>query len=130
MFYQLLSGKVPFTSNDTSQLAYMHITQHPPPLQNIPPVVADIVFRLLQKDPENRYQSAEGLLFDLDECQRRTKWGEIAPFKIGTMDNADFSHALSNGFYGREAECERLNTAFNRAIMTGKNEVVFISGLS
>jgi predicted ATPase len=108
----------------------MHTTQQPPPLTNVPTVVEDIVLRLLQKDPENRYQSCRGLLFDLEECQRRTKWGEIEPFKIGTMDYADFSHTISNGFYGRGAERDRLNNAFNRAIVTGKSEMILISGES
>lgn len=76
VFYEMLSGKAPFTaiSNETA-LLFAHISVEIPPLhclkdlQNfVSPVIGDIIDKLLKKDINRRYQSAFGLLKDLESC--------------------------------------------------------------
>jgi eukaryotic-like serine/threonine-protein kinase len=64
--YELLTGTPPFVGRSPSQLASSHALEPPAPVTarrpSTPPALAAIVMRLLQKRPEDRYQSAEALL--------------------------------------------------------------------
>ncbi|KAL0477166.1 mitogen-activated protein kinase kinase [Acrasis kona] len=69
-FYQLLTGKLPFQSRDLMELIHQHIAVEPPPLpSHVPPVLRDIVSKLLNKDATDRYQSNQGIIHDLQTCQ-------------------------------------------------------------
>ncbi|MEK7257358.1 MAG: serine/threonine-protein kinase, partial [Bacteroidota bacterium] len=71
-FYELLSGKLPFDTQDSLELVHCHIAKTPPPVHQInpsvPPVLSDIVAKLMAKNAEDRYQSAFGLKADLERC--------------------------------------------------------------
>jgi serine/threonine-protein kinase len=62
LLYELLTGRLPFESDDPMQLASMHLTAQPPPLHALNPAVpaqlARIVMRALAKDPAQRYEDA------------------------------------------------------------------------
>jgi serine/threonine-protein kinase len=66
IFYQLLSGQLPFPASDMSSLIGSIIRHEPEPL---PPQIAgplqDVVAKALQKDPLYRYQSAAEMRQDL-----------------------------------------------------------------
>jgi serine/threonine protein kinase len=71
----------PFPSRDPVELVHAHLALAPRPLGAVPPILSDIVLRLLAKMPELRYQSAEGLLTDLgrgggaaDSSTREWSW--------------------------------------------------------
>ncbi|MEP6989946.1 MAG: protein kinase, partial [bacterium] len=61
--YELLSGKPPFSGMTPQQVIAAHITRAPEPLTvvnpAIDPLLARIVMRCLEKDPADRYQSAD-----------------------------------------------------------------------
>ncbi len=65
MAYEMLSGQPPFTGAPQQILA-AHITKPTPPITDarpgLPPALAQVVMRCLEKDPGARYQSAEELL--------------------------------------------------------------------
>jgi len=65
MLYEMLAGRLPFESRDPRQLAQLHQTGQPPPLNalnpNVTPSLESIVMRALAKDPAQRYPSADGL---------------------------------------------------------------------
>jgi len=68
--YELLAGKHPFEGK-TSPQQYLraHLSENPPPLSevapSIPRVVADVVMRALEKEPDTRPQSADDILRQL-----------------------------------------------------------------
>ena len=70
IFYQLLTGRVPFEGPDICSIIHQHIAKLPelPATINpeIPAQLERIVMKLLEKEPENRYQSARGLMSDLE----------------------------------------------------------------
>ena len=52
--------------------------------------------KLLNKDPEERYQSAYGLLWDLRECKKQLEEaGQITRVPVGRMDDFTRFHLLT-----------------------------------
>lgn len=68
MFYELVSGALPFFSNSAFDLLMMHVTKPVPEIgrKDIPEDVKRIIMRLLEKDPEKRFQSGKELARALD----------------------------------------------------------------
>jgi eukaryotic-like serine/threonine-protein kinase len=63
VLFEMLTGRIPFDSDNPVALALKHIEETPPSLRrlnpNIPPVVEQIVLRALAKDPSQRFVSAD-----------------------------------------------------------------------
>jgi signal transduction histidine kinase len=74
-FYEWLAGRLPFSASDAVEWVYCHVARIPPPLTqhrgDIPAPLADLVHRLIAKNPDDRYQSAAGLQRDLGEMLRQ-----------------------------------------------------------
>lgn len=132
-FYELLTNQLPFNSSDSIELLHAHMAKQPIPPHyinsQVPPVISDIVMKLLAKNAEDRYQSCWGLEADLELCLYR--WvteNNIVSFPLGKHDLRQ-SLQISQKLYGREVEIAFLITAFNR-IASGKSELILISGYS
>jgi len=71
VFYELLTGTLPFNGDTPVEIAMKHLSQTPqPPSQLRPELPHDldlVVTRALAKDPDDRYQTAEEMLLDLEE---------------------------------------------------------------
>ena len=67
--YEMLTGTVPFDSDSTVTVALMHLQDKPvPPIEKnpqIPTALNDIVLKALEKEPENRYRTAQEMRSDL-----------------------------------------------------------------
>lgn len=119
LLYQLLTGELPFASDDALELIHAHIAGTPAApaarVPGLPQPVSDIVMKLLAKSPDERYQSAAGLAEDLAFCAR--EWAahrRIAPFVPGLRDPAQ-GLAIRTHLYGRDGEQALLRAACERA---------------
>jgi predicted ATPase/signal transduction histidine kinase/tRNA A-37 threonylcarbamoyl transferase component Bud32 len=133
MLYELLVGVTPFTSSDPLELVHAHIAIEPTPPHvkdpAVPQAVSAIVMRLLAKNAEDRYQSAEGVVRDLEECRAKlSAHDRIDGFEPGLRDVPD-RFRIPQKLYGREAQSEVLRTAVDRAAH-GKTELVLVAGYS
>jgi serine/threonine protein kinase len=132
-YYQLLTGKVPFSSNDPLELVYCHLAKEAALIENlnpaVPTVLGNIVRKLIAKNAEERYQSAIGLRADLEKCQQQyLATGKIENFLIAQVDEiAQFN--IPNRLYGRETPRKIILDAFER-ISQGSFELILISGYS
>ena len=85
--YELLTGATPFGGNDPVKILRAHLTETPSPIgklrAGLPPVVAGLVMRCLEKDRERRPASADEVLTLLDAMGtpsglRTVSFGEAA----------------------------------------------------
>ena len=133
VLYELLTGRLPFESDNVMELVHSHIakqavvpTKHNP---EIPEAVGNIVLKLLAKNAEDRYQSLQGLLADLQQCQAMLRdTGLVVPFKLGESDVCDRLQ-IPQKLYGREADVAQLISALNR-ITGGGVEMLLVTGYS
>jgi predicted ATPase len=140
-FYQLLTGQLPFQSNEAIELVHCHLAKIPLPVHQVNPQIpialSNIVSKLMAKNAEDRYQNALGLKYDLQQCL--TQWqttGNITEFAIAKRDRRDpLRGALRDRFlipeklYGRENEVQTLLNAFEK-VASGNSELLLIAGYS
>ena len=152
-FSELLTGELPFKSDDPLELIHCHIAKMPTLLGNrvgasladrlqgvsgvdstgnreeVPQVVSDIVMKLMAKNAEDRYQSALGLKYDLEKCLEQLETtGEIEAFELGERDICD-RFIIPEKLYGREKEVHTLLESFNR-VAEGQSEMMLVAGFS
>ncbi|MCW5318453.1 AAA family ATPase [Nostoc sp. KVJ3] len=132
-FYELLTGVLPFLSNEPMELVHCHIAKVAPLVHEIspeiPPVLSEVVKKLMAKNAEDRYQSALGLKFDLENCLTQLQeTGKIGDFEIGRRDVCD-RFLIPDKLYGREAEVSTLLQAFER-VSQGATEMMLVAGFS
>ena len=130
-FYHLLSGTLPFQSEDPMEWVHSHIAKPPISLQTvkpqIPATLSNLIAKLMAKNAEERYQSGWGLKADLEECLRQLQTeNTIRPFTLGQQDRSD-RFQLPQQLYGREAQIQTLLEAFERTAK-GNRELIFVAG--
>ncbi|MEG3988138.1 AAA family ATPase [Microcoleus sp. S28C3] len=116
--YEMLTGQLPFPSNDPLEIVYSHIASQaiiPHQINSeIPPAISQIVIKLMAKNAEDRYQSAGGLLADLEICLNQLEsTGKIVDFTPGNLDILS-QLLIPQKLYGRETQVRELLAAFER----------------
>lgn len=129
--FELASGGLPFEATDALGWAHAHLSKQPPLLSELAPHVpgtfAELVTKLMAKNPEQRYQSAFGLLSDLKRCY--TAWsetGNIPPFQLGLSDVSQVLH-VSRELVGRDSQLRSSQAALTHA-KSGRPTLLTISG--
>jgi serine/threonine protein kinase len=94
IFYEMLTGALPFTASDPMEWVHCHIARQAVPpserVASIPGPLSAIAMKLLAKTADDRYQTVAGLTIDLQHCL--AEWqatGRIAPFTLGQQDMSD-----------------------------------------
>jgi serine/threonine protein kinase len=71
--YELATGRPPFGTGDPLRLTHDHLARVPVPPAEVDPAVpgplSEIILHLLEKEPDNRYQTADGVLYDLEQVR-------------------------------------------------------------
>ena len=108
--YQMVTGALPFEVSDLAELIHTHIARSPTPPherapeRRIPAVVSAIVLKLMAKNPDDRYQTAEGAAFDLERAAHQwSETGDVPDFELATHDWEDRVRKPSR-LFGREQE--------------------------
>lgn len=127
-FYEMISGQLPYTQKDPLEIVYSHLAQNAEPLKHKDPsysvALSDIIEKLMSKNIENRYQSIEGLQFDLQQFSN-------LPGKSFSLGQKDYSGKLqlTDKLYGRKHEIQSLQSAYQKS-RKGIKSFVTVSGYS
>ncbi|KAB8042430.1 diguanylate cyclase domain-containing protein [Janthinobacterium aquaticum] len=126
-FYALLTGHAPFEADDEMELVHCHLARSPdwshPALAALPGPLLPIIQRLLEKNPEQRYQSLQGLRGDLAACR--------APLPVPqrTLSAHDGRFVVPSTLRGRDEAVASVLAAFERST-AGACEMLLVCGQS
>jgi PAS domain S-box-containing protein len=134
MLYRMVTGVLPFTAEDPMEWIHCLLAVQPMPpnerAKGVPAQLSAIIMKLLAKMPEARYQTAAGVVKDLNQClETLESGGKISLFPLGVHDVQD-QLLISEKLYGRDSEIETLISAFRRVASEGKAEFLLVSGYS
>ncbi len=91
-FYQFVTGQFPFNGNSASEIAKKHITDPlVPPVKvnpSVPQNISDVIVKMMEKDPNKRYQDGETLVEELRNIRKsRAVSGKVPRLKIPTTSS-------------------------------------------
>ena len=128
IFYELATGQRPFNIEDPNEMIYAHLAREPKPPHsinpNIPPLISDMILKLMAKNPEDRYQSASGLRYDLEKLKSSGK----TDFALGEKDISGIPR-IPEKLYGRSEEIAQLLNAY-KDVRNGGKALLMIAGYS
>ncbi|MBD2578156.1 AAA family ATPase [Oscillatoria sp. FACHB-1406] len=131
--FELLTQQLPFQSDDPLELVHCHLAKNPPRVDSISPeispAIADIIYKLMAKNTEDRYQTALGIKHDLEQCLTQLQTtGTVKSFAIAQRDICD-RFPIPEKLYGRNKEVQELLSAFDR-VSAGRAEMMLVAGFS
>jgi tRNA A-37 threonylcarbamoyl transferase component Bud32 len=127
VLFEAVTGRPPFAAETVGEVLRQHVaTPAPDPRTfgvEMPVALAQIVQRLLRKDPRDRYQSAAGALADVEQLSRALRDGDVDP--VIALGLGDRRATLTDpAFVGRRNELGRLLSAANAAAAGGGGVVL------
>lgn len=135
MLYEVLAGRPPFMSNTREKLARDHAQTTAESLlsirPDIPPMVNDLVMKLMAKHPKDRYQTSFGLHVDLQRVRRLLSSHSQRParFTLGRYDRLNILPS-SIEMVGREGEFDSLVNNYKAiAKESGRSRLTVVRGL-
>ncbi|OIQ18970.1 MAG: hypothetical protein BM556_06710 [Bacteriovorax sp. MedPE-SWde] len=133
ILYFALTNKNLFNEKSPHEIIHAHITKEPIPLSILNPKVskslASIIHKMLNKNAEDRYQSAFGVKKDIEEVLRILSGDATeADFEIGKHDSAS-SFKIPEKLYGRDKEEQQVIKSYENTVGQ-KNRLLLINGYS
>ncbi len=124
MLYEMVTGRPPFVSDNATAVISQHVNTRPVApswyTESCPQALEEIVLRLLEKKPEDRFASASDVLAALE--------GVDPGQKAASHSESNVLDRLALGvFVGREQELARLRKAFDSAV-AGHGGLVMLVG--
>jgi predicted ATPase/signal transduction histidine kinase len=128
--YELATGEPPFGPGDPLRLIHDHLTRVPAPPADIVPALpgplSAIIMHLLEKEPDNRYQSADGVVYDLERLRNAPPGRRASGQRVGEHD-VPVRLLPPSRLVGRDAEITKLRDAFTKAL-AGRCAGVLVAG--
>jgi predicted ATPase/signal transduction histidine kinase len=128
VLYELATGAPPFGSGDPLRLVHDHLARVPTPPAEVNPAVpgplSEIILHLLEKEPDSRYQTADGLIYDLERVQDGDRGA--AGFRVGGHD-VPVRLLQPSRLAGRDREVAVLEAALEKTL-TGQRGGVLVGG--
>ncbi|KAF9958067.1 hypothetical protein BGZ72_000932 [Mortierella alpina] len=117
--FTLLTLQFPNPGNDSVQILQGVLSRPLPSLTtfrpDMPPVIDDILRKMTQKQPSQRYQNAFGFKQDILRCLNQLhKTGTIKSFPLGRHD-ISYQFIIPNAVFGRQIEQQLISAAISQA---------------
>ena len=91
VFYEMLTGQLPFKGDSLPQTIAAHLHQSPqPPAQlvaGLPGEIDQVVLRCLEKDPSVRFQNADDLLAELNKAAKDLPQVDVGALVADVLEN-------------------------------------------
>src|SRR3989339_788523 len=118
IFFEALSGQLPFGGTDPMRQVHGHVALKPQSLLELRPLLpaplVKVVEKLLEKSPSRRYRSAKNLMRDLLRIQREVETGVlVTDFEPDSLTQQG-SFVLPSRFYGTADALDQLVQVFER----------------
>ncbi|MBE1300427.1 MAG: response regulator [Alteromonadaceae bacterium] len=132
LFYRILFGRYPFQAEDAMELIHAQIAReadYPDEIsRRLPNVLVTIVERLLRKNPNERYQTINGVTADVKACLQQFRAG-IANDEIQLVStDRGIELNFPDFLYGREKELGELTQINDQLLESGNAHVVIVEG--
>ncbi|WP_196493788.1 ATP-binding sensor histidine kinase [Ornithinibacillus caprae] len=133
IYYEMMIGEVPFKQLGPAEMIHAHLAKKPKSPQEINPKIPDtisrIILKLLAKNPDDRYQSANSLRTDLELCLKEfNQFGDISEFVLDRNSKQGIMEKQTK-LYGRKEAINTLIDKFND-VQRGSNELILVPGPS
>ena len=130
--YHLFLGHIPLETINQSEQVHKQIALNPLSLHEldsqIPLIISKIVQKLIHKNPQDRYQTDEALVYDLEKVLKNFKSkGDFSDFTINTRNRPHLT--IGTQIFGRDNELKILKTA-SQVLASNKSIRGLISGHS
>ncbi|MDB9787059.1 AAA family ATPase, partial [Bacteriovoracaceae bacterium] len=129
--FELFTGTLPFKSEDEMEMMHAHLSKTPPEVTDIRksanPILSKIIQTLMAKESDDRYQSTEGILYDIKIAEQGI---ENVPSDFN-IKSKDVSYVLTrpHKLYGRDNEIDQLDQILNHTL-AGEPRIVSIAAES
>jgi predicted ATPase len=129
VLYELATGYQPFAGIDPANTVFKILTAEPPLAQELNPALSRplslIINKLLAKNPDERYQSADGLRHDLITLD---SWADRPGDFIPGLADRRAGFLANPVVVGIEADLHRITTLVQHTNGTGQKGFVWIEG--
>jgi tetratricopeptide (TPR) repeat protein len=82
VFYELLTGQLPFKASNEAEILFAIINNEPPKLtsvrEDVPELVEAVVSRMVEKNPELRYQTCGEVIHDLEGIRKEMETSTVS----------------------------------------------------
>jgi len=131
IFCKMLTGKYPLHSDDKMDLILLHVSQEPLSVQcfdpSIPKVISQMISKLLNKNTDERYQTAKGLIYDLDVIMSEYDADPDLNDMVLAENDTSSQLCLINRMHDRNGDYDILCSALKNASSDSK-EMCFATG--
>jgi len=135
VFYEIFTHSPPFREHDSFQLIQAHVMRKPVPAhegydpfipvaQHVPENISHILSKLLSKDPEDRYDSAQTLKTEISKCISDNSYSNTENILKSSINKKN--HSLNREVYECKKEVETLDSIYknfySQQVSTDKNK--------
>lgn len=128
--YRILTGRLPFRGKSPMEMIHAHIAVAPPPpgeFVETQSIVDRGILKMIEKKPEQRYQTAASLVYDIQRCRRLLAAGEDC--NAFMLAEKDIFYNLEPGrkLYGKKDGLATLKRV-HEAIGDNRVQIVLLDG--
>ncbi len=130
VLYEMLTGRVPFIGDNPVTVAMQQVNAAPPPIRDlnpsVPPAIASVVMKALEKSPQRRFQSAR----EMADALLKAKEGvviELSPAGNGHGKGDNGSDAEQKSFEAIPSTQYGARTQLQKKRSGRRNRVTIIS---
>ncbi len=132
LFYRLFTDHLPFENKEGSAKIHAHIALNPVPpdkISNTPSILSDLIMKMIEKNIEKRYHSADGVLHDLVTIAlSMDPQQSLDNFVLGKNDSSG-NLRFTNQLYGRELDIAKMMSVFGHTLQ-GDKKILLVYGHS